>query len=733
MKSEFSLAFNQICAEYNLPREVVLDAVRAALITAYRRDWKVPSNQNITANISLETGLARIYIEKTIVDEVEDKMVEITLKKARRIKPQVEMGDVVMVDVTPRDFGRIAAQTAKQVITQRLREAERESQYNRFSRQENEIIIGTVQSITPHGVTLHLERTEEAHMPRREQIPGERYTLHQKIRVYVLEVKRTPRGPDIIVSRSHPLMLRRLLELEVPEVRNGQVEIKAIAREAGTRAKVAVTTEQSGLDPVGACVGMRGIRIQTISRELHGERIDVVKWDSDPRKFIANSLSMKKVISVTLDQNEQSGRTASVVVLDDQLSLAIGRSGQNARLAAKLTGWRVDIRGVTEAALWALDQVNTNPDLLDNLKDTAALISRLASIMRSHEKDRYPYNDEELKVIKTVVEGIHKVLVARRKLERPGVRRQERARRSAREKARIEREEAQRKAQASVPEAAYERDLETLGLPEKTYRHLVGSDLQNVGQVMERVALGDEALLMLDGVGAKALRDIKDAVANYDLAFIEPEAETAEAEVVVEETAETAEAVEEMVEALEVTELEDVPVPSEAVEEPEPIVAPDVEAEAVVEVAADIAVEAEAEIEAPTEVEEAPVEVEAPTEGAAEAEAAEAAAPAVETVVEEAAEDEVSEAAEAEEALEDIEEEEDFDADIFAQAVEMYTEIYEDQEELTEEPELPEPKKKKRQRRKPRTVVYDEESGETFVIRKRRHGAERWEEYGEDF
>ncbi|MBN1247469.1 MAG: transcription termination/antitermination protein NusA, partial [Anaerolineae bacterium] len=358
MKSEFALAFNQICAEYSLPKEVVLDAIRAALATAYRRDGKVPSTQNVSAEISLETGLARVFLEKTVVDEVEDEELEIAFAEARRKKPGVEVGDIVMIDVTPQDFGRIAAQTAKQVITQRLREAERESQFNRFSRQENEIIIGTVQSVNPRGVTLHLERTEEAHMPRREQIPGERYVLHQKIRVYVLEVRRTSRGPEIIVSRSHPLMLRRLLELEVPEIRAGQVEINAVAREAGTRAKVAVSARQVGIDPVGACVGMRGIRIQTISRELHGERIDVVQWDDDNETFISNALSVPSIVCITVDENNPGGRTASVVVLDEHLSLAIGRSGQNARLAAKLTNWRVDIQGATEAAMWALDQVN---------------------------------------------------------------------------------------------------------------------------------------------------------------------------------------------------------------------------------------------------------------------------------------------------------------------------------------------------------------------------------------
>ena len=384
MKSEFSLAFNQICAEYNLPRDVVLEAVQAALVTAYRRDWKVAPTQNLVAEINMDTGLARIYVEKIVVETVENPDAEITLRGAKRLKDNAQIDDQLMVDVTPHNFGRIAAQTAKQVITQRLREAERESQFNRFSRQENEIIIGTIQAIKPQGITLHLERTEEAHMPKREQIPGERYRLHQKIRVYVLDVRRTPRGPQITVSRSHPSMLRRLLELEVPEIRNGQVEVKAIAREAGARSKIAVISRQPGLDPVGACVGMRGIRIQTIAQELNDERIDVIEWNEDTAKFIANALSLDKVLSVVIDENNPGGRTASVVVMDDHLSLAIGRSGQNARLAAKLTGWRVDIQGITEAALWALEKVNETPDLLANNKDIVAMVPRLASVMHIH-------------------------------------------------------------------------------------------------------------------------------------------------------------------------------------------------------------------------------------------------------------------------------------------------------------------------------------------------------------
>jgi len=674
MKSEFSLAFNQICAEYSLPREVVLDAVRAALVTAYRRDWKVGATQNVTADISLETGLARIFLEKAAVEEVDDPITQIALKEARHINPSATLDDLLMVDVTPRDFGRIAAQTAKQVITQRLREAERESQFNRFSRQENEIIIGTIQSVSPHGVTLHLDRTEEAHMPRREQIPGERYMLHQKIRVYVLEVKRSSRGPEIVVSRSHPLMLRRLLELEVPEIRAGQVEINAVAREAGMRAKVAVSTRQAGLDPVGACVGMRGIRIQTISNELHDERIDVIEWNKDPKLFIANALSMNQVLSVVLDENNPGGRTASVVVLDDQLSLAIGRSGQNARLAAKLTGWRVDIQGATEAALWALEQVNNTPELLDVLKTNASLVPRLASIMRTHESDHYPYTDEERRILKSTVEAVREAIITRRDAERPATR-QARARRTAQEKADAERREAQQAARARVPVIAFDQSLTTLNLSDKVHSHLASSGLTSIGDVMERMALGDEALLMIEGIGVKALREVKDAMEASGLQFIEPAGEVAvpEAAVVVviaETEAEVGEAAE-MVSA-----------PEKAADVSPVAELPVVEAPALLEAEEEVAVEAEAEV-----AEEAPVDIDAQAEG-----------PVMEPL---------------------------------GEAAEVFAAVFEDEEFLDEDDD--DGRKDKRKKKKGRAMVFDDKTGETFVMRKRKRPKDLWADFDEEF
>jgi N utilization substance protein A len=291
MKSEFLLALNEICESRKLSSDVVIDAIETALVSAFRRNVGVSNAQNIAAKVDSETGTATIFAEKEVVEAVQDERTEVVILRARKFSDEpVALGDTVMVDSTPRDFGRIAAQTAKQVILQRIREAEREQLYEDFSGREGEIINGTVQNVTPQAVTIGLGRTE-ALLPRNQQVPGERYYHHDKVRAYVLEVRRASRGPQIIVSRSHRNMLRRMLELEVPEIYNGLVEIKSVAREAGQRSKVAVAALQDGVDPVGACVGMRGVRIQSVVRELNDEKIDIIEWNSDPRVFIAKALS----------------------------------------------------------------------------------------------------------------------------------------------------------------------------------------------------------------------------------------------------------------------------------------------------------------------------------------------------------------------------------------------------------------------------------------------------------
>jgi N utilization substance protein A len=344
MKSEFMLAITQLSAEKNLPKEVVLSAVETALQSAYRKDNFAP-NQEIAVKIDPTTGRVRVWAEKTVVEYPEDTRREISLADAVKINPEAKLEETVMVEATPRNAGRIAAQTAKQVILQRLHEAEHSAIFEEYSDKEGDIVTGVVQRIEPRQIYVDLGRAE-AILPAAEQVRNERYRIGQRLRVYLLEVVRTSRGPQVVVSRSHPDLLRRLFELEVPEVLSGVVEIKAVAREAGYRSKIAVAARQEGIDPVGCCVGLRGIRIQNIMRELNGEKLDVVAWSEDTAAFIANALSPAQVVSVELD--EEDG-IATVVVPDRQLSLAIGKEGQNARLAAKLSGWRIDIKSVSIA------------------------------------------------------------------------------------------------------------------------------------------------------------------------------------------------------------------------------------------------------------------------------------------------------------------------------------------------------------------------------------------------
>ena len=345
-KNDLAVAIKHLAAERNLPREVVRDALEAALVSAYKKTPEAAA-QHITVDLETADGKPRVYAEKEVVEDMRDDRVQITLDDARQIDPLAVLGGTIRIDVTPDDFGRIAAQTAKQVILQRIREAERDQVFSQYSQSEGEILQGVVQSIEGPDISIQLDKAE-GRLPRKEQIPKEKYFRGQRLKVYVYEVKKSSKGPEIMVSRTHRNMLRRLLELEVPEIFNGAVEIKAIAREAGSRSKVAVSARQEGIDPVGACVGMRGVRIQALVNELGGEKIDVVEWSSDPALFIAKALSPAIVLSVNVEEGPD-GRTAKVIVPDKQLSLAIGKEGQNARLAAKLTGWRIDIKSESEA------------------------------------------------------------------------------------------------------------------------------------------------------------------------------------------------------------------------------------------------------------------------------------------------------------------------------------------------------------------------------------------------
>jgi N utilization substance protein A len=344
MKHEFYAAISQIAAERGIPKEAIIEVMEKALVTAYRRTLgNNPPPIEVTVKLDSTTGQARVFAEKQVVDEVFDDRFEIEIGDARKIKPDAEMGETVVVESTPNDFGRIAAQTAKQVILQGIKEVEREHIYGEYMDREGELVTATVQRISKGNVILELGKAE-AILPPKEQVDSDRYYHGQRLKVYLMEIRREDRGPRLIASRTHKNLITRLFEMEVPEIYNGTVEIKSIAREPGLRTKAAVTARQEGIDPVGSCVGMRGVRIQNIVNELNGEKIDVVQWSADPKEFIANALSPAQVVEVQLRDDEHA---ATVIVSDKQLSLAIGKEGQNVRLAAKLTGWRIDIKSAS--------------------------------------------------------------------------------------------------------------------------------------------------------------------------------------------------------------------------------------------------------------------------------------------------------------------------------------------------------------------------------------------------
>ena len=343
-KSDFVVALTQLAAERGLPQESVLSAIEDAIASAYQRD-SVAAGQNITVKLDPGSGDVSVHILKTVVDVVTDDRTEVAIGDARQIVPNAELGAVITTESMPHIPGRIAAQTAKQVVMQRLRDAERDIVYQQYEGKAGEVFLVTLQKIEPRAITVDLGRSE-AFMPAHEQVPTERYRSNTKMRVLLKSVERSAtRGLELIVSRADKLLLRRLFEMEVPEIFNGAVEIEAIAREAGSRSKVAVRATQDGVDPVGSCVGLRGVRIQNIVNELNGEKIDVVEWHRDAPVFIANALSPAQVVKVELNVDDG---TAMAVVPDRQLSLAIGREGQNVRLAAHLTGWKVDIKSDVE-------------------------------------------------------------------------------------------------------------------------------------------------------------------------------------------------------------------------------------------------------------------------------------------------------------------------------------------------------------------------------------------------
>lgn len=343
MSGEFLEAIEQICHEKGIDKDVLLEAIEAALVSAYKKNFG--SAPNVKVVIDRQTGVVKVFAQKKVVREIQDELLEISEAEARRLSPGIELDDVIDVEVTPKNFGRIAAQNAKQVVVQRIREAERGLVFEKYIEKENEIVTGLVQRVEKRSVFIDLDKTE-AILPPNEQMPGEDYQVNNRLKVYITEVKKTTKGPQITVSRTHPGLVKRLFELEVPEIVRGEVLIKNISREAGSRTKISVYAEDKDIDPVGSCVGHKGTRVQRIVEELKGEKIDIIKWSDDPGDYISSALSPAKVLTVLPSSTEKS---AVVIVPDSQLSLAIGKEGQNARLAAKLTGWKIDIKSQSQA------------------------------------------------------------------------------------------------------------------------------------------------------------------------------------------------------------------------------------------------------------------------------------------------------------------------------------------------------------------------------------------------
>lgn len=338
MNKEFMQAVEDLEREKAISKDLLIEAIESALVSAYKKNYG--TSQNVRVNIDRETGDIDVFMRKNIVDIVEDPFVEVHVDEAKEIDPAYEIGDIIEYQVTPMDFGRIAAQTAKQVVVQRIRETERSMIYDDFINRQTEVVTGVVQRISNDKVFINMGRAEGI-LNATEQIPGEKYRVNQRLKVYVMDVKKTTKGPQVFLSRTHPGLVKRLFELEVPEIQDGIVEIRSISREAGSRTKIAVCTYDENVDPVGACVGTRGNRVQAVVEELSGEKIDIITWSDEPGRLISSALSPAKVEMVLIDEEEKA---ATVVVPDFQLSLAIGKEGQNVRLAAKLSGWKIDIK-----------------------------------------------------------------------------------------------------------------------------------------------------------------------------------------------------------------------------------------------------------------------------------------------------------------------------------------------------------------------------------------------------
>jgi N utilization substance protein A len=512
MKNEFALAFNEVLEEKQLPRKVILEAIEAAMVSAYRRAVNASTAQHVEARIDPETGKVSIFVEKEIVETIQDDRTEVSFDQAQKSNSEAKLGDMIIIESTPRDFGRVAAQTARQVIQQRIREAERDSQMAHYSKQMGEIVSGIVQATSPQGITLGLDMKAEGMMPRNHMVPGERFRVHDRVRALLLEVKETPRGPQIVLSRAHRDFLRRLLENEVPEIYHGMVEIRSIAREPGQRSKVAVAALQPAVDPVGACVGIRGVRIQAIVRELNDEKIDVIEFSADPVVYIAKALSPARVTGVYLNEQNKAAKTATVVVPEDQLSLAIGRDGQNARLAAKLTAWRIDIKSLPEAAGDALNKLQIDPEYATLAQHETDLVPQIEAVLAKKAEGR-PVTPEEYQVLSQFVDRVERGIIRQRQGEK-----------------RAEAERVTTAAPTEVPETAYGILIGDLTISERICNLLTEAGYHTVGDLMMQIKSDPDAFLSLTSVGAKVMREIENALSTLAVPAVEKEVAAHEAE-----------------------------------------------------------------------------------------------------------------------------------------------------------------------------------------------------------
>lgn len=495
MKTEFVLAFNEVLEEKQLPRDVIIAAIESAMVSAYRKSVGASQAQDVQVKIDMDSGDLKVLAEKEVSDMITDDRTEVTLEEALKFYPEAKIGDLVLVESTPENFGRVAAQTARQVIQQKIRDAEKAAQFEFFGRQTSEIVSGVIQAVNSKQATIGLDLKAEGTMLRKDMIPGERLRIHDRIRAYVVEVKDSSKGLQILLSRAHRNFLRRLLENEVPEIYHGIVEIRSIAREPGQRAKVSVSATQQGIDPVGACVGLRGVRIQAIVRELHDEKIDVIEWNNDAAVYISKAVSPARVSGVYLNPDAEGNKTAMVVVPEDQLSLAIGREGQNARLAAKLTGWRIDIMSLPEAAAKSRLKLLETPSLAELAAAESENILKIDDLLQKKAEGR-TLSLEDTIFMTRFVDRVEKRDQADRKAEDDAL------------------QLRMKQIKSEIHASAFEKTILDVDLKEHIAIILQEAGIESLGDLILKVKLDPDSILALNGIGPKAHSEILDLVEN---------------------------------------------------------------------------------------------------------------------------------------------------------------------------------------------------------------------------